>query len=199
MRQLREALLHGRARRIERGFGARVVDAARLQDGLQIGHRLAVLRHRPEIALLHHPAHVLLRLRADPDRMGAAKQKPVGLRVRHDAARRGDHRRLVLRDNAFEADAFMALEGGDAGHFDQQRDARAVLLLDHAVELDERHAELFGQHAAERGFTRAAQADQRNPPGAVGRGGAIDLALDHVGNRDKSLGEARPSRSMMRA
>ena len=136
---------------------------------MQIGHRLAVARHRPEIALLHHPAHVLLGLRADPDRVGAAEQQPIGLRVRDDAARSRDHRALVLRDNALEAGAFMPPEGGEPRHLDQQRHARAVFLLDHAVELDERHAELFGQHLAERGFAGAAQADQRDPPAAIGR------------------------------
>jgi hypothetical protein len=70
----------------------------------------------------------------------------------------------VRRDDTLEAGALVAAEGREPGDLDQIRDARAVILLDQAVELDERTAEMLGEAAAERRLAGAAQADQREPP-----------------------------------
>ena len=64
----------------------------------------------------------------------------------------------------------MAAEGCGAGHLDQIGNAGAVVLLDRAVELDERPAEMLREHAPERRFAGAAQTDQRDAPRAVGAG-----------------------------
>ena len=72
----------------------------------------------------------------------------------------------------------MAAERRGAGHLDQIGNAGAVILLDDAVELDERPAEMLRQHAAERRLAGAAQTDQRDAPRAVGAGGARNARLD---------------------
>ena len=97
-----KALLDRIAGRIDFGFGARIIGAARFQDRHQISHGLAILRHRAKITLRHDPAHVLLRPRLDPDGVGVAKQQRVGFRIGDDAAGRGDHRGLVLGEHALE-------------------------------------------------------------------------------------------------
>ena len=71
-------------------------------------------------------------------------------------------------DDAIERAALMAAEGRGAGHLDQIGNAGAVILLDGAVEFDERPAEMLRQHAAERRFAGAAQTDQRDAPRPVG-------------------------------
>ena len=92
---------------------------------------------------------------------------------------------VVLGDHAFEAGALVAAEGGEPRDLDQVGDARAVVLLDQAVELDEGHAEALGQHASERRLAGAAQADQRNAPRAVGGEIGRGAALDQIGDRGK--------------
>ena len=81
-------------------------------------------------------------------------------------------------DDALERAPLMAAERGGAGHLDQVGNAGAVILLDDAVELDERPAEMLRQHAAERRLAGAAQTDQRDAPRPVGAGGARHARLD---------------------
>src|SRR3954464_2235393 len=117
--QFPEAALDRVARGIELGLRARIVGATRIQDGDEVGHGLAVLRHRPEVTLLHHPLHMLVRTCPDPDRVTAAQKQRIGFRVRYDAAGGGDHGRIVLVDDAFEAGALVAPEGREPSDFDQ--------------------------------------------------------------------------------
>ena len=162
-----ETLLHGLSGGIERRAGARVVGGARVEDGDEVGHGFAVLRHRTKVALLDDAAHVLGGRGLDPDRMGAGQQQRIGLRIRHDAAGGRDHRPLMLGDHAFEASALVAAEGVLARHLDQQRNGGAIVLLDHAIKLDEGALEMLGEHAAERRLAGPAQSDERD---RVGRG-----------------------------
>src|SRR4029078_1060422 len=90
--QFPEAALDRVTRGIERSLRARIVGAARVQDSDEVGHGIAVLRHRPKVALLHHPLYILVLACLDPDRVGAAQKQPMGLRIRYDAACGGDHR-----------------------------------------------------------------------------------------------------------
>ena len=128
--QLGKALLQRIARGVDLGLGAGIVGAARFEDRHEVRHGRAVLRHRAEIALRHHPAHVIFRPRLDPDGVAAAKQQRIGLRVGDDAAGGGDDRGVVRGDDALERAALVAAERGGAGHLDQVGNAGAVILLD---------------------------------------------------------------------
>ena len=179
-------MLHGVARGVEFGLGAGIVGAARLEDRHQIGHRclrtgLAVLRHRPEIALRHHAAHMIFGPRLDPNGVGAAQQQRVGLGIRDDAAGGGDDRGLMRGDDTIERAALLAAERSGAGHLDQVGNAGAVILLDDAIELDEGPAEMLREHPPERRLAGAAQPDQRNAPGAIGAAGKRDPRFDQLG------------------
>ena len=168
---------------IELGLRARIIGAARVENRHQIGHGGAVLRHRAKITLRHDAAHVIFRPRLDPDRMRAAKQQRVSLAARDDAAGGGDDGLRVCGDDAFERATLMAAEGGGAGHLDQIRNPRAVILFDDAIELDERPAEMFGKLLAERRFAGAAQPDQRDALRPVGLSRPCDARLDQFGQR----------------
>ena len=108
--------------------------------------------------------------------MRAAQQQRVGLGVRDDAAGSGDDGRLVLGDHALQRAALVPAEGRRAGHLDQIGNAGAVILLDAPIELDEGPTEMLRQHPAERRLAGAAQADERNAPGAVGTARAAQRA-----------------------
>ena len=178
-----KTLLDGIAGCIDLTLRARVVGAPRLEDGDEIGHGRAVLRHGTEIALRHHPAHVLFRTRPDPHRVRTAQQQRVGLGIGNDAAGRRDHRRLMLGNDALERATLVAAEGCRARHLHEVGNAGAVIRLDAAVDLDERPAEVLREHAPERGFSRAAQPDQRDPPPAVGAARERDARFDHLRER----------------
>ena len=75
--------------------------------------------------------------------------------------------RSCSRDHVFEAEPLMPAEGGGARDLEQQRHARAVGLLDHAVELGEGTAERGREQRAERRLAGAAQADKRDAARAV--------------------------------
>src|SRR5262249_56431879 len=85
-------------------------------------------------------------------------------------------------DDALEASALVATEGGKPRHLDQIRNARAVVLLDQAIELDEGTAERVGEALPERRLAGAAQTDERDAARALGRGIAAGVALDQLGN-----------------
>ena len=91
----------------------------------------------------------------------------------------------MLGDHAFEAGALVTAERGEPGQLDQVVHRGAVVLLDHAVELDEGHAELFGQHPAERRLAGAAQADERDAPRPVGGATRRNAAFDQFGKRSQ--------------
>ena len=79
--QLRQALLDCLARCVELDLGLRVVGAACFEDCDEIGHRGAIVRHRPKIALGDDARHMFLRRRLDPDRVGAAQQQRVSFGI----------------------------------------------------------------------------------------------------------------------
>ena len=92
----------------------------------------------------------------------------------------------------------MAAECCRASHLDQVGNAGAVILLDHAVEFDERPAEMLRQHAPERRFAGAAQADERDAPAALGVSGARDRASRSRWRAPAArLPALAPSRSMI--
>src|SRR5262249_54963061 len=72
LREFRETLLHRILGSIELGLGARIVASPRVEDGHEIGHSLAILRHGAEIALRHHAPHMILWPCLDPYRVRAA-------------------------------------------------------------------------------------------------------------------------------
>ena len=115
----------------------------------------------------------------------AAQKQRVGFGVRDDAAGGRDHRRIVLVDDAFEAGALVAAEGREPGHLDQIGNARAVVLLDQAVELDEGAGELIGKTPSQRRLAGAAQPDERDAPRAVGRDMPGGVTFDQLGQRGK--------------
>jgi hypothetical protein len=127
--------------------------------------------------------------------VGAAKQQRIGLGVRDDAAGGGDHRRVVRVDDTLEAGALVAAEGREPGDLDQIRDARAVILLDQAIELDERTAEMLGKARPERRLAGAAQADQRNPPRTVGRSVPLGAPLDQLGD-GREIGDRKTAQQV---
>ena len=128
---------------------------------------------------------MFLRPRLDPHRVRAAQQQRIGFGIRHDPAGGGDHGRLVLVDDAFEASALVAAEGCKSSHLDQIGNARPVVLLDEPVELDKRAAERIGKTAAQRRFAGAAQPNERDPTPTIDLHVLRSAALDQLGKRGK--------------
>ena len=126
------------------------------KDCVQVSHGLAILRHGPKIALLHYAAHMFVRPGLDPHRVGTLQQQCISFGTRHDAARSRDHGSGMFGDDTFQAGVFVTAEGRKPADLDQIGDARAIILLDQAVELDERTAEMLGKTPAERRFSRSA-------------------------------------------
>jgi hypothetical protein len=129
-----------------------------------------------KVALGHHAAHVLGGRGLQPDDVGAVEQLSERLVVRHDPAGGRDHGGVAFRNEARQAVALVAAERTLAINLEQRRDRRAVLALDHLVDLDEREAELLGEARAERRLAGAAQPDQRDAACAVHRSSARRLA-----------------------
>ena len=161
--QFLEALLDRRARGVEYRLGAGIIGAARIENGDQIRHRRAVVRHRTQVPLLHHPAHVLIGAGLHPDGVTAVQQQPVGFGVRDNPAGGGDDGGLMSVQNALEAGALIAPEGRKSCHLDQIGETGAIFELDDAIKLNEGAIERLRQSAAQRRFAGAAQADQRDP------------------------------------
>ena len=140
---------------------ARAYSGSRLeQNGAQLGHRRAVVRHRAQVALAAHPRHVLFRLGLQPDGVERRQDQVEGQRLGDDAAAGRQHHQFLARQQLPErgllhaAKTFLAVERDDLG------DRQSVLLLDLLVQLDKAPADLFREQFAERGFAGAAQADQ---------------------------------------
>ena len=74
LQKLGKALLDGIARSVDFGFGARIVGAARFEDGHEVGHGGRFCAIGTEIALRHDAAHMFFRPRLDPHRVGAAQK-----------------------------------------------------------------------------------------------------------------------------
>src|SRR5438270_6051913 len=89
----------------------------------------------------------------------------------------------MLGNDALERATLVAAEGCRTGHLHEVGDTGAVVLLDAAVEFDERPAEMLREHSPERGFSRAAQPDERDPPPTVGAARESDASLDHLRER----------------
>src|SRR5262249_56247436 len=117
------------------------------------GDGFAVGRHGRESGLRHRAPDMLIGARLDPHGVGAAQEQRKGFSIRDHAAGGGDYGRLVLLDDALEAGALMATEGCEPSHLDEIGNGRAVVLLDPAIELDERTAERTGETAAQGRFT----------------------------------------------
>src|SRR4029453_13509231 len=88
----------------------------------------------------------------------------------------------VLVDDALEARALVAAEGREPRHLDQIGNARAVVLLDQAVELEERAGERLREHLAERGLAGPTQPDEPDPARAIAGVIRAGAALDQLGD-----------------
>ena len=93
---------------------------------------------------------------------------------------RSDDRGLVPRNDPLQRRSFLAAEGREAGDLDDIGKTRAIVLLDHAVELDERHGKRASKATPERRFARTPQADQGDAARPVAL--ACRMLFDHVGN-----------------
>ena len=123
------------------GLGLRIILRARFQDGDEIGHRLAILRHGRKspcaitrlicscgCALIHTVCA----------RATAAHRSPVKTTMPPAVA---ITTLSWSADHLLERRSFVAAEGDDTGHLDQHRDVGAIFLLHHAIEFDKRIAE----------------------------------------------------------
>ena len=129
--------------------------------------------------------HMLLGPGFDPHRVVRRRRSAKVSRVRNNAAGGRDHGRLVLVDNALEAGTLVAAKSGEPRHLDEIRDARAVILLDQTVELDEGKTELIRKPSSQGRLAGAAKADQRDPPAAVAGVRLTRAGLDQLGDRGK--------------
>src|SRR6185437_17032237 len=96
-----------------------------------------------------------------------------------------DHGAVMPLQHGFERAALIAAIGGLAVEIKNLAQRRAGDALDLAVKFDERHAEVFRQHRAERRFAGATQTDQRDALAAFMRG----LAAEHRAERTPCLAE----------
>ena len=99
-----------------------------------------------------------------PDRETPAAQQGIRLRIEHQRAGRGDHAALVAFDQLRQHTSLGLPEHVLPGWCEQrlQRDAQVV---DHrGIELEERHAQPFGQARPQGRLARPAQAGQREAP-----------------------------------
>ncbi len=103
---------------------------------------------------------MLLGLGLEPDRGAVRQQFVEGGRVGDDAARRGDDHVAVDLHGLLQRAALVAAVGVGAVQVVDGAHAAAGNALDFLVEFEEGHAQLLGQHAAQCGLARAAQADQ---------------------------------------
>src|SRR6516165_5357809 len=157
---------------------ARVVPSPRIQYGEKVRHGLTVLRHGAEVALLHDAAHVLVGPRFDPHRVSAAQEQRIGLRIGNNAAGRRDDRALVPCNDPLESCSFLPAKRRETRDLNEIGEAGAIVLLDDAVELDERYGERPGEAAPERRFARTPQTDQGDAARAVAL--ASGMLLDQV-------------------
>ena len=165
--ELAEILLGRLAGGDEGGFGLGVKRLAALEDGDQVLHGAGAVGHRPHVALLHDPAHMVFRLRAHPDGEARRQQKfhacPGSVTIEPLVAMT---KCAVLAQHVLQRLALGAPEGLLAEHVEDLAQGRAAAPLDLAVELDEGHVELLRQQTAEGGLAAAAQADERDAPAA---------------------------------
>src|SRR5207253_1175648 len=81
-------------------------------------------------------------------------------------------------EDALEAGALVAAERCNASHLDQIGNARAVFLLDKAIEFDEGAAQRTRETASQCRFARAAQSNERDTPPTIDRRILAGPALD---------------------
>ncbi|MPN21149.1 hypothetical protein SDC9_168528 [bioreactor metagenome] len=114
-----------------------------------------------------HAAHVFFGLGLHPDGGAVRQQFIEGGRIGDDAAGRGDDHVGIDLHGFFQGAAFVAAVSAHAIQVINLAHAAARELFDFLVELDERHAHVIGQPMRQRGFARAAQADERDARMAV--------------------------------
>ena len=119
------------------------------QDALQIGHGVAIVSHRTHVALRNHALHVLFGRRAHPNGEATRQQALERARFGDEASSGRQHETRMALERILETLPFELSKTGLSVKIENQVQGEPALLLDQAVEFDERHFEPLRQRGAQ--------------------------------------------------
>src|SRR6266496_2071620 len=161
--QLAKALLRRLAGGVENEVRLGIERLAARQNRNEIVHGPIVVGHWAQVALLDDAPHMFLGIGLEPHGPAARGQQLERARLGDKAAAGRQHEARLALQHRFERGALVAAKHLLAEQLEQLAQADPALSLDLAVELDERHAQVRREPAAQRGLPRSAQTNQRNP------------------------------------
>ncbi len=160
LEQFLETLFGCSSGRSQVKVGLAIERFAGLQDILEFVHRFPAARHRPKIALIDDPLHMLFRRGAHPDGERTFEQQRQRLGVRCQSTAGFDDGRRISRQDRLKALAFETPISRLSVKLQNLTDGRAIFALDLAVEFEERHSSLLRKPASQCGLAGAPKSDQ---------------------------------------